>query len=234
MVDFSEFVEAAESYPDSAYHQLGMLSSAAYNAGMRGNDPEVKAAKEKIKAIGNRSAAEKRKATIAARKARPRIIDAVSSNARQVEVLQLAVDQNIDLLAPEASKVPDAEWEEWVEAFRTAEAGMRRARLRLEALQAGEVLPECEQCGETIVGRSDARYCSTRCRVAAHRAKGKLPEAERQERASAKAREDRGQLLDNFHNEIESLVFIARNLDPKAREYIAGRFRDATADIEAE
>lgn len=173
MVDFSEFVEAAESNPDSAYHQLGMLSSAAYNAGMRGNDPEVKAAKEKIKAIGNRSAAEKRKATIAARKARPRIIDAVSSNARQVEVLQLAVDQNIDLLAPEASKVPDAEWEEWVEAFRTAEAGMRRARLRLEALQAGEVLPECEQCGETIVGRSDARYCSTRCRVAAHRAKGK-------------------------------------------------------------
>lgn len=173
MVDFSEFVEAAESEPDSAYHQLGMLSSAAYNAGMRNNDPEVKAAKEKIKAIGNRSAAEKRKATIAARKARPRIIDAVSSNARQVEVLQLAVDQNIDLLAPEASKVPDAEWEEWVEAFRTAEAGMRRARLRLEALQAGEVLPECEQCGETIVGRSDARYCSTRCRVAAHRGKSK-------------------------------------------------------------
>ena len=173
MVDFSEFVEAAESNPDSAYHQLGMLSSAAYNAGMRGNDPEVKAAKEKIKAIGNRSATEKRKATIAARRKRPQIIDTVASNASQAGILHLAVDRNLDLLASEADKVPDGEWEEWLEAFRTAEAGMRRARLRLEALQAGEVLPECEQCGETIVGRSDARYCSTRCRVAAHRAKSK-------------------------------------------------------------
>lgn len=181
MIDFSEFVEAAESYPDSAQHQLGMLSTAAYNAGMWGSHPEVKAAKEKITAIGNRSAAEKRRATIAARKARPRIIDTVSSNASQVEILHLAVDRNIDLLAPEAGKVPDAEWEEWAEAFRTAEAGMRRARLRLEALRAGEVLPECEQCGETIVGRSDARYCSTRCRVAAHRAKPKaVREAEDQ------------------------------------------------------
>ena len=87
--------------------------------------------------------------------------------------MHLAVDRNLDLLASEADKVPDGEWEEWLEAFRTAEAGMRRARLRLEALQAGEVLPECEQCGETIVGRSDARYCSTRCRVAAHRGKSK-------------------------------------------------------------
>jgi hypothetical protein len=28
----------------------------------------------------------------------------------------------------------------------------------------------CEQCGEKMIGRSDKRFCSSRCRVAAHRA----------------------------------------------------------------
>src|SRR5699024_8752209 len=123
MVDFSEFVEAAESNPDSAYHQLGMLSNAASNAGLRSNAPEVKAARDKIEAARNRSATEKRKATIAARRKRPQIIDTVASNASQAGILHLAVDRNLDLLASEADKVPDGEWEEWVEAFRTAEAG---------------------------------------------------------------------------------------------------------------
>jgi len=30
----------------------------------------------------------------------------------------------------------------------------------------------CEQCDEPMMGRADKRYCSPRCRVAAHRAKG--------------------------------------------------------------
>lgn len=30
---------------------------------------------------------------------------------------------------------------------------------------------QCKRCGATFTGRVDARYCSTRCRVAAHRAK---------------------------------------------------------------
>lgn len=72
-----------------------------------------------------------------------------------------------------AEGVADYEWNDWLDGLRRRETVYRNARLRLEALRSGEVLPECEQCGETIVGRSDARYCSTRCRVAAHRAKSK-------------------------------------------------------------
>ena len=30
----------------------------------------------------------------------------------------------------------------------------------------------CQQCGEPMTGRADRKYCSARCRVAAHRAKG--------------------------------------------------------------
>lgn len=30
----------------------------------------------------------------------------------------------------------------------------------------------CERCGEPMTGRADRRYCSTRCRVAAHRTEG--------------------------------------------------------------
>lgn len=29
---------------------------------------------------------------------------------------------------------------------------------------------DCEHCGEAFLGRGDARFCSARCRVAAHRA----------------------------------------------------------------
>jgi hypothetical protein len=40
----------------------------------------------------------------------------------------------------------------------------------------------CQWCGQPFAGRADARYCSARCRVAAHRAsksgKPKAPQAE--------------------------------------------------------
>lgn len=77
--------------------------------------------------------------------------------------------------------VDPSDWDIWIKGLRRRETVYRSARLRLEALRAGEVLPVCAQCGETIAGRSDARYCSTRCRVAAHRAKPKaVREAEDQ------------------------------------------------------
>lgn len=73
-----------------------------------------------------------------------------------------------------ADAVTAVEWDEWVENVRAGESAMRDLRLRIEALRDNNgVLPECETCGGEFTGRSDARYCSTRCRVAAHRAKGK-------------------------------------------------------------
>jgi primase-polymerase (primpol)-like protein len=43
--------------------------------------------------------------------------------------------------------------------------------------------PRCERCGGSlpVLARKDARFCSTRCRVAAHRAKPRIP-AELRER----------------------------------------------------
>ena len=121
------------------------------------------------------TAAEKRKATIAARKVRPQAIDVmarVSSNAALWGDDPTVLPGVLADLAAVAGKVPDAEWDEWIRNLRAGEAGLRAMRLRVEALRDGEALPECQHCGESFAGRSDARYCSTRCRVAAHRAKG--------------------------------------------------------------
>lgn len=41
--------------------------------------------------------------------------------------------------------------------------------LRGERLRRRGAWRECERCGEEFLGRGDARFCSARCRVAAHR-----------------------------------------------------------------
>lgn len=43
--------------------------------------------------------------------------------------------------------------------------------LRHERLRRREAWRDCENCGEAFLGRGDARFCTTRCRVAAHRAR---------------------------------------------------------------
>ena len=43
--------------------------------------------------------------------------------------------------------------------------------LRHERLRRREAWRDCEHCGEAFLGRGDARFCTTRCRVAAYRAK---------------------------------------------------------------
>ena len=43
--------------------------------------------------------------------------------------------------------------------------------LRHERLRRREAWRGCEHCGEAFLGRGDARFCTTRCRVAAHRAR---------------------------------------------------------------
>src|SRR5215212_1010954 len=60
--------------------------------------------------------------------------------------------------------------DDWIGRLREGEASVRKMRKRLEALQRG-TRKECPECGRPVVGRSDSRYCSPRCRVRAHRAK---------------------------------------------------------------
>lgn len=43
------------------------------------------------------------------------------------------------------------------------------ANLRRERLVRKESWHTCARCELRFIGRADARYCSTRCRVAAHR-----------------------------------------------------------------
>lgn len=44
-----------------------------------------------------------------------------------------------------------------------------RAQIYRDAAQVEQVERPCEQCGAPMTGRSDRRFCSSRCRVAAHR-----------------------------------------------------------------
>jgi hypothetical protein len=55
---------------------------------------------------------------------------------------------------------------EWVADLRKGEADLRSFRLQVEALRS---VRKCGACGEPLAGRSDRRYCSSRCRVRAHR-----------------------------------------------------------------
>lgn len=45
--------------------------------------------------------------------------------------------------------------------------------LRGERLRRRGSWRQCERCGEKFLGRSDARFCATRCRVATHRTASK-------------------------------------------------------------
>jgi hypothetical protein len=58
----------------------------------------------------------------------------------------------------------------YIETLRVGEAEVRKLRKRLEALQAGvEKVCARDDCQHPVAGRSDARYCSDRCRIHAHR-----------------------------------------------------------------
>lgn len=55
-----------------------------------------------------------------------------------------------------------------VRRLREMETRLRRFRKRLEALQAGDDR-KCPACGKPVAGRTDKVYCSTACRIRAHR-----------------------------------------------------------------
>src|SRR3954454_15359155 len=58
----------------------------------------------------------------------------------------------------------------WVAQLKSAETDLRKFRKQLEALQARSTRT-CPECGRAVVGRTDAIYCETRCRLAAHRSR---------------------------------------------------------------
>jgi len=59
------------------------------------------------------------------------------------------------------------------ECRRLAEAARHRARWARQPREPASYTVSCESCGDGFTaGRSSTRFCSTRCRVAAHRARG--------------------------------------------------------------
>ena len=170
MIDFDWYVEQSRGGRASASE----LKIDSLNAGIAQDDPRLADALERIEEIAKRRDAEGRAARSAARKARPAPIDVMANLAQRAAMLDQPEFNGSTLAAlePVADMVPADEWDEWIAKFRDGEAALRKLRLRVDALRDGEALPECQHCGESFAGRSDARYCSTRCRVAAHRAKG--------------------------------------------------------------
>lgn len=95
--------------------------------------------------------------------------------AEHLRALDAGEFQNLapvaQLLQVAGHRLPRKKLDEWIAAQATIEHEARRTRLRLEALRDG-ALRICERCEQEFApARADARYCSARCRVAAHRTK---------------------------------------------------------------
>ncbi|GGA59360.1 hypothetical protein GCM10011490_06700 [Pseudoclavibacter endophyticus] len=76
------------------------------------------------------------------------------------DVFEIMPPEYVEALVAEPDIVP---------ALRAHETALRQFRKRVEALQNGEPGTECERCGKRFHARRGARFCSTACRVAAHR-----------------------------------------------------------------
>lgn len=121
---------------------------------------------------------------------------------------------------------------------RERESEQREMRLRLEALQDGSLLPECEHCGSEFTGRSDARFCSTQCRVAAHRARvkaeGQMTEAEKQAKVDEEHQADLLNFLEEYRENTKTVALAAQmgKTGPKLNKKILMWLRYAIEDIE--
>lgn len=78
------------------------------------------------------------------------------TDAQLAELATLAGAENLD-------------W--WIGHLRQAETSVRLCRKRLEALRDSGPARVCPGCGGPVVGRADAVYCGSTCRVRAHRAR---------------------------------------------------------------
>jgi hypothetical protein len=76
----------------------------------------------------------------------------------------------IDFPGADLVKLDRDQLAHWIAELRRGETAVRRLRKRLQALQGG-VDRDCARpgCDRPVAGRPDALYCSTYCRVYAHR-----------------------------------------------------------------
>lgn len=143
------------------------------------------------------------------------------------------------MLGRQAASVKPEDREALIAQAREREVEQRKYRQRLEALQGGEVLPECEQCGAEFAGRSDARFCSTRCRVAAHRAQkkaeGQMTEAEKKAKADEAHKAELLEMLERYREDTKMIALGAKlgEWGPKTNEKILYWLRNAIEDIES-
>jgi hypothetical protein len=82
-----------------------------------------------------------------------------------------AIDGGLDtvLRAMSASTKVDLKIEPWMaDELRRGESAVRRLRIQVEQQLAGERPRGCARCGHPVTGRADRKYCSDRCRQAAH------------------------------------------------------------------
>lgn len=142
------------------------------------------------------------------------------------------LDDEFAWTADDWSKVAAASSEDharWLAELRVGEAAIRRARLRIESYQSGSGR-ECEFCGGPVIGRSDARYCSTAHRVAGNRAAARRdPETIKREKVDG---------MVGLVNDIRLYVGHIGNsrdtakLPPEAKGHIVSALREAIANLE--
>lgn len=77
---------------------------------------------------------------------------------------------NVELFLPQAQLLAlDPRNHDWfIDQLRHVETTTRELRHRLEAIRDGSE-KTCPVCGRPVVGRADAVYCESNCRIRAHR-----------------------------------------------------------------
>lgn len=87
-----------------------------------------------------------------------------------VDLRMLGVVEHVHVWMPQKDleSLTPANLPHWIAELRRGETEVRLMRKRLEALQSSSDRP-CPHCGRQVAGRADKVYCTTECRVRAHR-----------------------------------------------------------------
>jgi hypothetical protein len=77
---------------------------------------------------------------------------------------------NVELFVPQQQlhNLDPRNLDYFIDELRHVEATTRELRQRLEAVRDGQE-KKCPVCGRPVVGRADAIYCESNCRIRAHR-----------------------------------------------------------------
>ena len=84
--------------------------------------------------------------------------------------LEGMLQHNVDVWLPQEQlrALDPRNLDYFIDSLRRTETTTRNLRNRLEAIRDGAERP-CPVCGRPVVGRADAIYCETNCRIRAHR-----------------------------------------------------------------